>query len=199
MTKYTKNDLGGMSNEELSQIIISQQEQFQALNASYEQLLEQFRVAVQNRFGRHSEKLDVIDGQLSIFDEAENSADPDTAEPQVEEVVKAYKRRKPKGKRDSDLDGFPEEEYTHPVSQEELDAFFGEGNWKPMPPDTYKRLRYEPASWTVETHTVEVYVGTGGEHQDEFLRGKRPVDLLRNSIAWGGDTKREVCQCHAAE
>ena len=26
------------------------------------------------------------------------------------------------------------------------------------------------------------YVGTGGEHQDEFLRGDRPKDLLRNSI-----------------
>ena len=26
------------------------------------------------------------------------------------------------------------------------------------------------------------YVGTDGEHQDEFLRGDRPKDLLRNSI-----------------
>ena len=31
-------------------------------------------------------------------------------------------------------------------------------------------------------HTVEVYVGTDGDHQDEFLRGDRPKDLLRNSI-----------------
>ncbi len=45
-----------------------------------------------------------------------------------------------------------------------------------------KRLRHEPESWTVEVHTVEVYVGTGGDHQDEFLRGKRPKDLLRGSI-----------------
>ena len=51
-----------------------------------------------------------------------------------------------------------------------------------MPDETYKRLRHEPESWTVEVHTVEVYVGTDGEHQDEFLRGKRPKDLLRNSI-----------------
>ena len=43
-------------------------------------------------------------------------------------------------------------------------------------------LRHEPESWTVEIHTVEVYVGTGGDHQDEFLRGKRPKDLLRGSI-----------------
>lgn len=51
-----------------------------------------------------------------------------------------------------------------------------------MPDETYKRLRHEPESWTVELHTVEVYVGTGGDHQDEFLRGNRPKDLLRNSI-----------------
>ena len=51
-----------------------------------------------------------------------------------------------------------------------------------MPDETYKRLRHEPESWTVEVHTVEVYVGTDGDHQDEFLRGERPKDLLRNSI-----------------
>ena len=59
---------------------------------------------------------------------------------------------------------------------EELDAFYGAGNWRRMKDETYKRLRHEPESWTVEVHTVEVYVGTGGDHQDEFLRGKRPKD-----------------------
>ena len=31
-------------------------------------------------------------------------------------------------------------------------------------------------------HTVEVYVGTDGYHQDEFLRGDRPKDIFPNSI-----------------
>ena len=35
----------------------------------------------------------------------------------------------------------------------------------------------------MELHTVDVFVGTDGEHQDEFLRGDRPKDLFRNSIA----------------
>lgn len=51
-----------------------------------------------------------------------------------------------------------------------------------MPDETYKRLRHEPESWTVEVHTVEVYVGTDGDHQDEFLRGDRPKDIFRNRI-----------------
>lgn len=68
------------------------------------------------------------------------------------------------------------------MMQGQLDAFYGKNNWRRMPDETYKRLRHEPESWTVEIHTVEVYVGTDGDHQDEFLRGNRPRDLLRNSI-----------------
>lgn len=55
-------------------------------------------------------------------------------------------------------------------------------NWRRMLDETYKSLRHELESWTVEVHTVEVYVGTYGDHQDEFLRGDRSKDLLRNSI-----------------
>ena len=60
------------------------------------------------------------------------------------------------------------------VSTEELDTFYGAGNWRRMNDETYKRLRHEPESWILEVHTVEAYVGTGGDHQDEFIRGKRP-------------------------
>lgn len=68
------------------------------------------------------------------------------------------------------------------LTPEELEAFYGKNNWRRLPDETYKRLRHEPESWTVELHTVEVYVGKDGDHQDEFMRGKRPKDLLKNSI-----------------
>ena len=51
-----------------------------------------------------------------------------------------------------------------------------------MKPDEYARLRFNPASWTVERHKVDVAVGTSGDHQDEFLREDRPKDLLRGSL-----------------
>ena len=156
--KYTADQLNTLDEKELSRIVLAQQEQIKSLNESYEKLLEQFRIANQTRFGRRSEKLDVIDGQLSLFNEAEVSADPKAEEPTAEETVKSYKRKKQKGKRDEDLKGFPEKEYKHAVTKEELDKFYGEGNWRAMKPETYKRLRYEPASWTVEVHTVEVYM-----------------------------------------
>ena len=74
------------------------------------------------------------------------------------------------------------EEKPEDIPQKELDSLFGKGCWREMPAEEYRRLRYEPASWTVETHKVHEYVGTDGEHQDEFFRGDRPKDLLRNSI-----------------
>lgn len=124
-----------------------------------------------------------IDGQLSLFNEAEVYYDEDFEEPDIEDLFPDIPRKKKsKGKREADLKDLPTESYPHTVSEEQLNEFFGEGNWKSLPSDVYKRLRYEPASWTVEVHTVDVYVGTGGDHQDEFLRGDRPKDLLRNSI-----------------
>lgn len=180
--QYTEEELNNLSTKTLTEIILSQQVQLKQLNSNISLLLEQARISNQARFGRRSETLDVIDGQLSLFNEAEAYSDENAAEPPVEVVVKAYKRKKQKGKRLEDLKDLPHEEILHAVPKEELDAFFGPGNWRQMPSDNYQRLRYEPATYTVENHTVEVYVGTDGEHQDEFLRGKREPDLLRNSI-----------------
>ena len=180
--QYTADELNTLDSQDLSRIVLAQQEQISSLQASYEKLIEQIRIANCQRFGRRSEKMDVIDGQLSLFNDPEFYSDPKAEEPQVEEVVQSYKRKKQKGKREEDLAGFPEEEIAHRVSEEDLDSFFGKGNWKPMKPDIYKRLRYEPAAWLVEKHIVEVYVGTGGDHQDEFLRAQKPKYVIPNSI-----------------
>ncbi len=181
MAKRTKEELNTCSKQELITIILMMQEQVDQLNRNMEALIEQIRIANNARFGRKSEKLDVIDGQYSLFNEAEAAADPSVPEPDVEEVVPPHTRRE-KGQRKEDLKDLPSEEHLHAVTEEQLDAFFGKGNWRRMPDETYDRVRFEPASWTREMHTVEVYVGTGGDHQDEFLRGDRPKDLLRNSI-----------------
>ena len=100
--QYTTDELNTLDSKQLMQIIMLQQEQIKTLNENFERILEQLRIANQSRFGRHSEKLDVIDGQMSIFDEAEATFD-DSDEPQVEEVVQAYKRKKQKGKLEEDL------------------------------------------------------------------------------------------------
>ena len=180
--KHTLEELNNCSREELITMILMMQGQLDALNENIEKLIEQVRIANSYRFGKHTETLDSIDGQLSFFDEAESCCDLSAPEPAEEEVIPS-RRRKKKGQRETDLKDFPVDIIPpYRVSKEELDNFYGAGNWRRLEDETYKRLRHEPESWTVEVHTVEVYLGTGGEHQDEFLRGKRPKDLLRGSI-----------------
>lgn len=182
MEKHTLNELNNLSREELITIVLSMQGQHDALNENIEKLIEQVRIANSYRFGRHTETMKSIDGQLSFFDEAEAFYDVSVKEPSAEEVF-PVRKKKAKGQRELNLKEFPEEIIPpYSVSEESLDDFYGRGNWRRMPDEVYKRLRYEPESWTVEVHTVEVYVGTNGDHQDEFMRGSRPKDLLRNSI-----------------
>lgn len=183
--KHTLGELNNLSREELITIILGMQGQLDALNENIEKLIEQIRLANQHRFGRRTETMESIEGQLSFFDEADALFNPLVQEPDVEEVLlRKAKKKKAKGQREEDLKDFPEDIIpTHTVSKEVLDAFYGEGNWRQMPSETYKRLRHEPESWTVEVHTVDVFVGTDGEHQDEFMRGDRPKDLFRGSIA----------------
>ena len=182
MAKHTFEELNNYSREDLITLVLSMEGQISNLNANIEKLIEAVRIANSHRFGKWTEKLDVIDGQLSFFDEADAAFNEQAAEPTEEEVLPPRKKSKKKGQREINLKDFPEEQFCHSVSAEELDSFYGKGNWRRMPNETYKRLRYEPASWTVEVHTVEVYVGTDGDHQDDFTRGNRPKDLLRNSI-----------------
>lgn len=183
MTNHTGEELKKMSHEELATMVLRLESQLGAMNENFERLLEQIRISNSHRFGKSTEKLSVIEGQLSFFNEAEYLADSSVPEPKAEEVIRPERKQKVKGQRDINLKDFPEEIMEpYKVSEDELDQFYGKGNWRRLPDETYKRLRHEPERWTVEVHTVEVYVGTDGDHQDEFFRGKRPKELLRNSI-----------------
>lgn len=185
--KFTPDELNTMDHEAKNDVIYQMQDRLDKLENDYENLIEQVRLANQQRFGRHTEKLDEIAGQLSFFNEAEGNFDENTPEPTIEETVasamKPLRKQKKKGRREEDLKDFPQEEIFHDVPAEELDDAFGRGNWKNMPDETFWQLRFEPAQWIAEKHVVKVYVGTDGRHQDEFLRGDHPATLFKGSIA----------------
>ena len=180
--EYTDSQLDKMSKDELKFVILTLQSQLKDLNSNMEALIEQLRIANQQRFGRHTETLAAIDGQLGFFNDVEVVYEEDTPEPDIDEVVERKKKPKVKGQRDINLAGFEEKEISHSLDDDYLDSFFGKGNWRRMPNEVYKRLACIPTQWIVEVHNVDVVVGTDGDHQDEFVRGDRPKDLLRNSI-----------------
>lgn len=94
--------------------------------------MEQIQLADQQRFGRHTEKLDEIAGQLSFFNEAEANCDETAQEPTMKETIiaamKPPRKPKKKGQREADLKDFPQEEIPHDIPREELDVAFGEEN-----------------------------------------------------------------------
>ena len=185
--KFTPDELNKMDHKTKDGVIYQMQDRLDQLERNYENLMEQVRFANQQRFGRHTEKLEDISGQLSFFNEAEANCDETIPEPTVKEVIasagKAPRKPKKKGQREEDLRDFPREEIPHDIPEQELNEAFGEGNWKRMPDEVFWQLRFEPAKWTAEKHIIKVYVGTDGVHQDEFLRGDHPGTLFRGSIA----------------
>ena len=182
MAHYTEEVLNNFSKKRLVSMFLQQQEQLDRLNDNMERLIEQIRIMNSYRFGRKTEKLSEIDGQLSFFNEVEECCDLNVPEPEFEVVVRKVKKKKIKGQRELDLEGLPEEEISHKLTDAQLDEYFGAGCWRRIKSDEYARLRFNPASWTVERHSVDVAVGKSGDHQDEFLRGDRPKDLLRGSL-----------------
>ena len=122
--KHTLEELNNCSREELITIVLMMQGQLDTLNDNIEKLIEQVRIANNYRFGKHTETLKSIEGQLSFFDEAEAACDEPFGEPSAEEVLPAKHRAKKKGQRDLDLKDFPEEilpPYSVSASQQHCD------------------------------------------------------------------------------
>ena len=96
--KFTPDELNKMDHKTKDDVIYQMQDRLDRLEQNYENLIEQVRLANQQRFGRQTEKLDDIAGQLSFFNEAEANYDEAAKEPTVEEVIDSSRKmpRKPK-------------------------------------------------------------------------------------------------------
>ena len=179
---YTEEELNNFSRETLMAVILSMQDQISQLNANMERLIEQIADANSKRYGRSSEKLETISGQLElelIFNEAEALTETLYVVEPVEEDVIQPRHRKSKGKREADLKDLPVEVISHTLSEERLQDVFGTDGWKQLPDEIYKRVRVQPAVYTVEEHHVAVYAGKDNQ---TIIKVDRPKDLLRNSL-----------------
>lgn len=179
---YTEDELNNTGREELVGIILSLQENIARMTQNQELILEQIAILRGQRYGRHSEKMNVIDGQMSLFfNEPEATAGEPGAqagEPEFEEVV-IRRKKKREGKRGDDLTGMPVTVIRHELSEDGLKAAFPGGKYKRLPDEVYKRLEFHPASFEVKEHHVAVYAGADNE---TIVKAPRPKDLLRGSI-----------------
>ncbi len=179
LTKYKKDKLISLVLSQ-QQINEEQEKHLRELNAKMDLLLEQLSISTQKRFGRSSEKMEWEDQLVMCFNEAEVTiSNLYVIEPTFEEITpKAYKRKKVKGKREEDLKNLPVKVIEHMLTNEELQATFGD-KWRRLPDEVYKRLNFHPATFEVEEHHVGVYCGRDNQ---TIIKADRPVDLLRGSI-----------------
>ena len=187
LTEYSKEAIVAMYislqeiTESLRKTSEMQQEQMISLSKKIDLLMEQIAISNQRQFGRSSEKM-VFDGQMELcFNEAEVTVDTNEiiTEPELFEVyVKPLKKKKSKGKRDSDLKDLPVKIIMHEMSGAELKKIFGD-KYRRLPDEIFKRLAFYPATFEVEEHHVAVYCGADNQ---TIVRSDRGVSLLRNSI-----------------
>lgn len=183
--KYTEEKLNSFDKETLIQLFLSQQEQLENIDHNLQLVLEQMADLKRHRFGRSSERHEPdeqisfmeVDGKIVFFNESEAVAAEECGN-----GAEAVPRRRPKkkqGKREEDLDGLPVVVIEHSISPEELAALFGEGGFKQLPDEVYRRYGFTPAKVEVEEHHVKVYAG---KNTDEIVKVPHPECLLRGSL-----------------
>ena len=171
---------------QLNTSLTMMQKQNETLIKQVSSLQESIAVLTQQRFGRKTEKLSELPGQMSLtFDlsDAVNEAEVITdggipEEPDFETVV-VRRKNKTRGKREADLAGM--ETIIEPavtIPEEQLLELFPKGYHR-LPDEVYKELEYQPAKFLVHEHHIAVYAGNG---DTGIVRADRPERLLKNSI-----------------
>jgi transposase len=154
--------------------------ELEALVKFYE---EQYRLSQRRQFGASSEKT-ALDGQLGIFDEAENTADPKAAEPTVEEI--AYTRKKREGKRADDLSGLPVETIKHELSEDERACPQCGETMRKIGKEVRRELTVIPARVKVTEHERAVCACENCEKNADrtpVVKAPMPEPVIKGSLA----------------
>ena len=85
--KFTPDELNKMDHQSKNDIIYQMQDRLDKLEHDYENLIEQIRLANQQKFGRSTEKLSEIAGQLSFFNGPEAVREEAEEGQDIEEVI----------------------------------------------------------------------------------------------------------------
>ena len=182
---YTEEKLNSLDKETIIQLFLAQQEQLRQIDQNLQLVLEQLADQKRRRFGRSSEKHETegqiafmeVDGTIVFFNEAEAVA-AESADDSLEEVPRQRPKKK-RGKREEDLKGLPVVVVEHSMEEKELEQRFGQGGWKQLPDEIYRRYRFTPAKVEVEEHHVKVYAG---KKTEEVVKAPHPGCLLKGSL-----------------
>lgn len=154
------------------QILLLEQQQAE-LNAKVKWYEEQLRLQRQRLFGASSEKT-AYPEQIDLFNEAEDTADPKAAEPTVETITYARKKRVP-GQIEDKIKDLPVEVIDHELPEAERVCPCCQGELHEMSTQVRDELKIIPASASITRHVQHIYACRHCEKHAADANAKVPV------------------------
>ena len=158
------------------------EEKMQELEFMNALLTDKLTLAQRKQFGSSSEKY--ADGytQMNLFNEAEQEAGPNEAEPEMEEIhPQPYKRKKSTGKKEEDLSSFETTEIIeHKLEGEDRFCPDCGTKYKAVATEKVKYLKFVPARFEVVEEITYVY---SCPKCGSMKRPQKKPALLKGSIA----------------
>lgn len=149
-----------------------------------EHYLQQFRLLQTKQFGSSSEKNLVLPEQLSLFNEAEITADEKQAEPDIEQIT--YARRKAKRTKEESLEQLVTEEVLHDLDDAEKVCPDCDSPLKEVKVEARYELKMIPARVEVIKHRTPVYACNscdGLDFKTNIVKSKAYEPFLPKSSA----------------
>jgi transposase len=163
----------------------SSYESMQAEIAELKTLLEWYKSQIlsakRRQFGASSERSDIDLRQLSLFGELGAAPPP---EPETEEIT--HRRKKQKGKRESDLSGLPVERIEYELDESERVCPECGETMRGIGVDVRRELKLIPAKVVVVEHAAHTYACRNCEKNGiltPFAKAKAPAALIPGSLA----------------
>ena len=140
--------------EELNDKILMQEQQIAELNAKVKWYEEQYRLGRQKQFGASSEK--TSPEQLNLFNEAEDIAEPEIKEPDIETITYERKKKQP-GQRADKLKDLPVEVIEYRLEEHEQVCPCCQGPLHEMSTQIRQEIKVIPAQVKVVQHVQYLY------------------------------------------
>ena len=162
---------------------LKQAEQIAELKQQVQWLTEQFRLSRHKQFGSSSEQTDIE--QLSLFNEAEQTADLSAPEPEITEV-KAHFRKRTRLTTDKLPEDLPVEIVEHELPDEARICPDCGGPLHKMGEDFREELKIIPAKAVIVRHVRHVYAC---RHCEEFsdrvpvIKANMPNPVIKGGFA----------------
>lgn len=152
--------------ENLTQTIEELKDEIEKLKQQNQWLLDQIRLSKHKQFGPSREQ--VVADQMSLFNEAEATAEPSAPEPTLAEV-KSYFRKRTRLTTDKLPDNLPIEIINHKLAKEDCVCPECSSELHEMGKETRDELKIIPAKAVILRHVRQIYSCRNCENTSEHV------------------------------